>query len=163
MKKIVIVIILLSGIIILISKTIFFPYISNFVGWYGYKVWENRSKTTSIEKSKQRKVFVKELNYEIIYSGNKKFYFKPYLERGFKVSNKSIEDTRIITDTKYPYNISFDRNLEQSIAIYYKKEDEKKLDSFDGYWGYLKQPYFKDTLHLKIDGLKNHSGIIKIW
>ncbi|SDM14706.1 hypothetical protein [Chryseobacterium taihuense] len=125
MKK-VIVIILLLGIIILIFKTIFFPYISNFVGWYGYRVWENRSGSSSINESKQRKVFVKELNYEIIYSGDKKaFHFKPFLERGFKVSNKSIEDTRIITDTKYPYNISFDRNLEQSIAIYYKKEDEK--------------------------------------
>lgn len=162
MKKIILIIIIFT-ILIIIFKTVIFPSISNYVGWYGYKVWENRSKTTSIEESKQRKTFVKQLNFQIIYSGDKKFYFKPYLERGFKVSTKSMKDTRIITDTKYPYNISFDRNLEQSIAIYYKKEDEKKLDSFDGYWGYLKHPYLKDTLYLKIDGENNHSGIIKIW
>lgn len=156
--------ILLLGILILLFVTVIFPRISNFVGWYGYKVWENRSKTTSIKESQERKVFVRELHYEIIYSGDKKaFHFKPYLERGFKVSNQSIKDTRIITDTKFPYNISFERNLKDKIAVHYEKEDEKKLDSFDGYWGYLKQPHVKDTLHLKIEGENNHNGVIKIW
>ncbi|KFF25294.1 hypothetical protein [Chryseobacterium vrystaatense] len=163
MKKSIVTIFFLLVVIFVLSMMVF-PYISNFVGWNGYQVWKNRSKTESIKESKRRKVFVRELNYKIIDSGDSKgFYFKPYLERGYKVSNKSINDTRIIKDTRYPYNISFDRNLKNGIAIYYKKEDEKKLDSFDGYWGYLKQPYIKDTLHLKIDGENNYHGIIKIW
>lgn len=163
MKKPVTIILALI-IIILMYYMILKPYISNYVGWYGYKVWENRIKTEKIEESKQRKVFVKELNYKIEYSGNmQRFYFIPYLEKGFKVSNKSIKDTRIIAKTKYPYNICFERNLKDSIAIYYKKEDEKKLDSFDGYWGYLKRPYLKDTLYLQMDGEDNNTGTIKIW
>lgn len=157
-------IILALIIIILMYHMILKPYISNYVGWYGYKVWENRSGTETIKESKERKVFVKELQYHIEYSGDlKKLHFIPYVEKGFKVSNKSIKDTRILTKTRYPYNICFERNLKDSIAIYYKKQDEKKLDSFDGYWGYLKEPYLKDTVYLQIDGVNNNKGIIKIW
>lgn len=157
-------IIFLLIIVIVILVTQLFPHISNFVGWYGYKVWKNRSKTESIEESKNRKVFVRELNYKVTYSGNLNgFHFKPYLEKGFRVSNKSMKDTHIINNTNFPYNISFERNKKDSIAIYYRKEDEKKLDSFDGYWGYLKKNYLKDTLYLKIDGENNHHGVIKIW
>ncbi|SMP21092.1 hypothetical protein [Chryseobacterium profundimaris] len=150
--------------LILIYYIILKPYISNYVGWYGYKVWENRSKTETIKESKERKVFVKELQYQIEYSGDiKNFHFIPYIEKGFKISDKSIKDTRIITGTNFPYNICFERNLKDSIAIYYKKQDEKKLDSFDGYWGYLKSPYLKDSLYLQIDGESNNEGVIKIW
>jgi hypothetical protein len=67
MKKPVSIILLIT--LILIYYIIFKPYISNYVGWYGYKVWEKRSKTERITDSKKRKVFVKELKYHIEYSG----------------------------------------------------------------------------------------------
>ncbi|MBL1220591.1 hypothetical protein JET18_07060 [Chryseobacterium sp. L7] len=162
MKRVIGIIVLLA-ILIFVFSTILFPYVSNFVGWNGYKMWEDRIRTDKIEESKKRKVFVKELNYRIIGSTNLKgFYFKPYLEKGFKVSNKSFNDTRIIKNTNNPYNICYERGLKDSIAIYFKKADEKKLDSFDGVWGYSRTPHLKDTLSLEIVSKKYH-GIIKIW
>jgi len=159
-----IVIILLLGIFIIIFFKGIFPNISNFVGWNGYKMWENRSKTNTIVDSKKRKVFVKELNYKILDSTNLgEFHFKPYLERGYRVGRYSYHETKIITNTDYPYNICFERNLKNSIAVYYSDNSKKKLDSFDGYWGYLKNPYIKDTLYLILDGEKIDQKRIKIW
>lgn len=161
--------ILLSIIFLGIIFYYFFGVVSSSIGWYGYGKWKYRVGTTSILESKKRNVFVKELNYKIIDSSNlKNFYFKPYIEKGFKYGFNSSKETRIINSSTYPYNISYERNLNDSIAIYYKKGDEKKLDSLNGVWGYLKQPYIKDTLTLELNGAndikgKPKKGIIKIW
>jgi len=141
-----------------------FGVFSSSVGWYGYQKWKYRMLTSDMEKAKQRKVFVKELNYKIVDSANLKgFYFKPYIEKGFKYGYHSMEDTRIDTYTKYPYNLSYERNKKDSIVLNIFPEDKKKLDSSDVFWGYLKQPYLKDTIRIEIEGMGKQKGIIKIW
>lgn len=158
MKKIIV-----SAIIILIIF-LALPYISSSVGWYGYGKWKYRGRTSSIKDSKSRKVFVKELNYKIIDSANfKNFQFKPYLERGFSYGKHSMEDTRIWSNSNFSYNISYERNLKDSIVLYFIQESIEKLDSSDVVWGYSKTPYLKDTLTLTIEGANNHYGSIKIW
>ncbi|MEG0928955.1 hypothetical protein [Chryseobacterium sp.] len=141
-----------------------FGIFSSSVGWYGYQKWKYRGGTNTISESKQRKVFVKELNYKIVDSTNlKSFYFKPYIEKGFRYGYHSMEETRIDTYTKYPYNLSYERNKKDSIVLNIFSEDKKKLDSSDVVWGYLKQSYLKDTIRIKIEGMENQKGIIKVW
>lgn len=141
-----------------------FGIFSSAVGWYGYQKWKYRVDTGDIEKSKQRKVFVKDLNYKIIDSSNLKgFHFRPYIEKGFRYGYHSMEETRIDTYTKYPYNLIYDRNKEDSIVLNIFPEDKEKMDSSDVVWGYLKQPYLKDTVRIKIEGMGKQKGIIKVW
>ncbi|RLJ31866.1 hypothetical protein CLU97_1307 [Chryseobacterium sp. 7] len=162
MKKDIIVFI---GIVILCTILYYaFGVFSSSVGWYGYQKWKYRGGTTTIKEAKQRKVFVKELEYKIIDSANLKgFHFKPYIEKGFRYGYHSMEETRIDNYSKYPYNLSYERNKKDSISLDIFLEDKKKLDSADVVWGYLKQPYLKDTIRIKIEGAGNQKGIIKIW
>lgn len=139
-------------------------YFSSFVGWYGYQKWKYRIGTGKIADSKQRKVFVKELNYTIVDSANLKgFYFKPYIEKGFRYGYHSMDETRIDHFTDYSYNLTYDRNKEDAITLDIYEEDKKKLDSSDVVWGYLKNPYLKDTIRIKIEGSGKQKGTIKIW
>lgn len=146
-----------------------FGVFSSSVGWYGYRKWEHRIGSTSIQESKRRKVFVKELNFMIIDSNNLKgFDFKPYIERGFKYGKHSMNETVIERQSNYPYNLSYERNKNDSIALDIFIEDKKKLDSSDVNWGFLKNPYLKDTIRIQIIGAKDSrgrkkNGIIKIW
>jgi hypothetical protein len=160
-----------KGVIIFIFIFIFgvilyyaFGFFSSSVGWYGYQKWKYRHGTSTIEKSKQRKVFVKELNYKIVDSANLKgFYFKPYIEKGFRYGYHSMEETRIDNFTKYPYNLSYERNKQDSIVLNIFPEDKIKLDSSDVIWGYLKQPFLNDTIRIEIEGAGNQKGLIKVW
>lgn len=152
--------------IIISSAILYYAYgvFSSSVGWYGYQKWKYRGGTTTIKESKQRKVFMKELNYKIVDSANLKgFYFKPYIEKGFRYGYHSMEDTRIDSFSQYPYNLSYERNIKDSIVLNIFPEDKKKIDSSDVVWGYLKQPYLKDTIRIKIEGAGKQKGIIKIW
>jgi len=156
---------ILTGIIILgIFLYYSFGVFSSSVGWYGYQKWKYRVGTNAISESKQRKVFVKELNYKIVDSANLKgFYFKPYIEKGFRYGYHSMEQTRVDTYTKYLYNLSYERNQKDSIVLNIFPEDKVKLDSSDVVWGYLKQPFLKDTIRIEIEGRGKQKGIIKIW
>lgn len=162
MKKVVFIFI---GIILLgVFLYYAFGVFSSAVGWYGYQKWKYRGGTTTIKESKQRKVFVKELNYKIVDSANLKgFYFKPYIEKGFRYGYHSMEDTRIDNFSYYPYNLSYERNIKDSIVLNIFPEDKKKLDSSDIVWGYLKKSSLQDTIRIEIEGMGKQKGIIKVW
>ncbi len=152
--------------IVLFSILLYYAFgiFSSSVGWYGYQKWKYRGGTTTIIESKQRKVFVKKLEYKIVDSANLKgFYFKPYIEKGFRYGYHSMEETRIDQYTKYPYNLSYERSKNNSISLDIFPEDMKKIDSCEVVWGYLKQPYLQDTIRFKINGAGNEKGIIKVW
>ena len=48
-------------VLILIIAFYAFGYFSSFIGWYGYKKWEYRKHSISINESIKRGVFVKKL------------------------------------------------------------------------------------------------------
>lgn len=151
---------------ILIGISLFF-LANSYFGWYGYQKWKNRIGTISINESKKRGVFEKELNYEIIDSQNlHNFKFKPYFEKGFKVGMYTSEETNPVKYSKYPFNLSFDRNKNDSIYLNILNKD--RSDSSDVVWTYFKNPKLKDTIIIKIDAPKNKkgkhiSGTIKVW
>lgn len=145
---------------------VIYAYSSSFIGWYGYRKWRYRIATGNIIESKERGVFIKELNYKIVDSANlnlKGFYFKPFIERGFRYGYHSSEETRIDNYTKYPYNFIYERNMKDSLVLTILEEDRKKLDSSNIFRGYLKQPYLKDTIRFEIEGSTDKKGLIKVW
>ncbi|MGE8513611.1 MAG: hypothetical protein ACN6N7_12970 [Chryseobacterium culicis] len=155
---------IIGTISILFFVYIFLPFASNYIGWYGYSKWKYRIGTDRIQESKNRHIFVKYLNYKIIDSaGFKNFRFIPYLEKGFKFGKHSSEETQIIQNSFYPYNICYERNLKDSIVLRFTEDSVKKLDSSDVAWGYSKTPYLKDTLTMIIEGPRQRTGLIKIW
>lgn len=74
-----------------------------YTGWYGYEYWKYRIHSLNIDESKERNVFVKELNYKIDEpSLIENFYIKPYIEKGFKCGINDENETHIIKNSKYP-------------------------------------------------------------
>jgi hypothetical protein len=62
-------------------------------------------------------------------------------------------ETVIDKYTKFPYNLSYERNKNDSIAL--DIVNKEKLDSSNVVWGYLKNPSLKDTIIIKIEGAKD--------
>jgi hypothetical protein len=153
---------LIAIIFIIISFYFFVGYISSYFGWYGYKKWEHRNGTTSIQESKKRGVFVRNLNYTVDFSDSL-YDFIPYIERGFKYGLHSSTITETITQTKYPYQLAFNNRPTDKITISIKKEDLLKFDSSNANWGYLKSDVLPDTIILTVNGYGMKSGIIKVW
>lgn len=150
-----------------ISGILLYSLLNVYAGWYGYKPWKYRVGSSQIKESKERGVFVRELNYKIKDSQNlSNFKFIPYFEKGFKYGFHTSEETNLLKFSKYPYNLSFDRNKNDSIFL--DIQNMENADSANAVWTYYREPKLKDTLTVIIDGAKNRKGFeikgtIKIW
>lgn len=153
----------LISVLSIVTLYVLYVVLNLYTGWYGYEYWKYRSGTITIADSKKRKVFVKNLNYKITDSSNLKgFYFRPYIEKGFKYGIDGEDKTFLLKNSEYPYNLCYERGLRDSVAIYIKKGYENNIDSMDAVWGYLKKPNLRDTVYLEISS-KHHKGTIKVW
>jgi hypothetical protein len=139
-----------------------FGYVNSYFGWYGYKKWLYRKQSDSIEDSKRRGVFVKELHFKVDSFQRNMDWFKPYLERGFRWGHESSQETDLLI-TDYPYQIAFENNVKESIYPHYREDQFVQFDSFNVNRGYFKAPHLKDTMVLVLGGEGIHSGTIKIW
>lgn len=154
-------------VIIPISLFLLWWAMNAYGGWYGYQKWKYRGGTTTISESKSRKVFVKTLHCKIVEAENlHDFKFTPYFERGFKFGLHTSEETNIVKNSQFPFNLSYDRNKKDSVAL--KILNIEKVDSSDGVWAYFKNPHMSDTIVIEIDGARNRkgkfiSGKIKVW
>lgn len=138
-------------------------YLSNYIGWNGYRKWEHRVATDSKEESEKRGVFIKELSFKIDSFSGDPFEFKPYIEKGFRFSKKSSEETIPITGSQFPFQLSFNSRPTKQLNILIRDDQLTKFDSSDASWGYLKEPALHDTIILIIGGENIKSGIIKVW
>lgn len=146
---------------------ILFWMLQAYGGWYGYQKWKYRGGTSSIAESKRRNVFVKTLHYKNVEAENlHDFKFTPYLEKGFKFELHTSEETNIVMNSQFPFNLSYERNKKDSIAL--NILNMEKADSSDVVWAYYKKPKLNDTIIIEIDGAENKngkfiSGKIKVW
>ncbi len=138
-------------------------YVSSYIGWYGYNKGTYRVATSDIHESKERGVFVKELNFSVDSFSGSLGNFIPYIEKGFRYGKHSSKVTDSLVNTNYPYQLSFAYRPTYELTITIKKEDLVKFDSSNNVWGYLKSPYLKDTITLEIRGENIRNGIIKVW
>jgi hypothetical protein len=138
-------------------------YASSFVGWYGYQKWKYRVHTKSIADAKRRKVFVQALHYKVDSFSGSLGDFAPYIEKGFKYGYHSSEDTRALTNTQFPYQLSFNYRPTKDITVTIRHEDLKKFDSANSSWGFLRKPALNDTIILQIRGKDIRTGTIKVW
>lgn len=153
------------SIVIIICAAIFLAigYLSSYIGWYGYRKWEHRSASTSLQESINRGVFVKELNFKIDSFSGPSFDFKPFIERGFRFGKDSAGETVPIAGSQFPYQLSFNYRPIQQIGVTIRKDQLSKFDSSNAVWGYLKLPMLPDTIILDIKGENIKSGLIKVW
>lgn len=154
---------MLIAIIIFSTVYLSLGYLSSYIGWYGYKKWKYRVATTSIEDSKKRGVFVKELKFSVDSFSGPIGDLQPYIEKGFKYGLHSSEKTVPLTGSNYPYQLSFNFNSSAKMGLLIKESELKKFDSFDMTNGYLKNPELKDTIIIDIAGENIHSGVIKVY
>ncbi len=92
------------GSIVLVVGYYILGFASSYIGWYGYKKWKYRVGTSSIEESRKRGVFEKELNFQVDSFAGSLGDFKPYIERGFRYGNHSSKETVPIANSLYPYD-----------------------------------------------------------
>ncbi len=151
------------AIMVIVAGYFALGYLSSYVGWYGYKKWQYRVATTSIEDSKKRGVFVKELKFTVDSFSGSIGDFRPYIEKGFKYGHHSSEKTESLTGSNYPYQLSFNFNSSSKMGLLIRESELKKFDSFSMTKGYLKIPSLSDSIIVDIIGENIHSGIIKIY
>ena len=134
---------------ILFVAILFFSvnYIFSFIISHWDDQWKYRTGTTDINEAKQRGVFVKELNYEIDSFPDTLSNFKPYIEKGFKYKRHSYKETVPLTETGFPYQLSFNYKPNQNLTIFIRKSELNKFDSSNSSWGYLKKPDFLTRLY----------------
>jgi hypothetical protein len=160
MKKPLLILLIISLVIILAYVGL--KYLSNAIGWYGYKKWEHRIHSTSIAESKKRGVFVKSLNYRIEGMPDT-LNFEVYIEKGFRYGHHTSDETVPVTDSKFPYQLSFNNRPTIELTISISENDLAKFDSANLNWGFLKAPALRDTILLWINGYKVEPAQIKVW
>lgn len=132
----------------------------------------NERKVTFGDKewSKNRKVFIKDLNY---ISSIELKHFNVYIEKGFWFNPWDRDKSVFNKNTNYPYQISFSKGdtiIAKPYSVF-KILNIKKFDSIDNELlddtcVYLKNAKLQDTLLLKIikfDGKRDSIGYVKIW
>lgn len=151
-------------VIILLAVVLFaLGYLNSYFGWYGYEKWKYRVSTGSIEESKRRGVFVKELHFEIDSFAGKIENLHAYIEKGFHYGHESEYQTAPLLGSKYPYQLSFNFQETSKLRIYITEEELNKFDSSNVNRGYLKSPDIKDTIRFYLAGENQSSGVIKVW
>lgn len=138
-------------------------YLSSYVGWYGYEKWKHRVATSNIDDSKRRGVFERELQFQVDSFDGTLGDFRPYIEKGFRYGRHTSEETIPITDSDYPYQLSFDYLRRAEFGVFIREDQLSKFDSANVVWGYLATPHLPDTVILTIVGENAHSGQIKVW
>jgi hypothetical protein len=156
-------IVLLSIAIVFIAGLFALGYLNSYFGWYGYEKWKYRVSTGSIEESKRRGVFVRELHFEIDSFPGTIENFHAYIEKGFHYGHQSEDQTTPLLGSKYPYQLSFNFQETSKLRIYITEAELSKFDSSNINRGYLKSPDIKDTIRFYLIGGNKSSGIIKVW
>lgn len=137
---------------------------SSYLGWYGYEKWMYRVGSDSIEEAKQRGVFVKELNFQVEGYSGELHGFTPFIEKGYRYGYHISEETVPLTNSNYPYQLSFQYKRNKGFGVLVIKDDLNKFDSSGAVWGYLKEPNLTDTITLEIGGEGISRGArIKVW
>ena len=124
--------------------------------------WKERVATRDIHDAKRRGVFVKELQYRIDDFPDT-LDFHPYIEKGFHYAKGSDEQTVIMENTQYPYQLSYNVFPQNQISITIEQLNLQKFDSANASWGYLKAPRLNDTVTLEIYTPQHQGGTIKVW
>ena len=136
---------------------------SSFLGWYGYKKWQYRVGTPDMKKSKERGVFIKELHFEIDSFAGKIDDFHAYIEKGFRCGQQSEDETVLLTNTNYPYQVSFGYKRGTNFGILLKPGQEKKFDSCNSTQVFLRYPNLRDTIIVDVFGVAKDEVTMKIW
>ena len=130
--------------------------------WRTSTRWKERVATRDIDDAKRRGVFIKELHYRIDNFADT-LDFHPFIEKGFHYGKGSYEETVIMENTQYPYQLSYNVFPKKQTYIFIEKQDLQKFDSTDGTWGYLKAPRLTDTVTLEIRARHMEGGKIRVW
>jgi hypothetical protein len=161
MSKIIKLLIFLS--ILLALLYLLLGYASSYIGWYGYKKWENRVSSGSIEESKRRGVFVKELSFQADSSYIDLDSFRPFIEEGFKYGKHTSESTVHLINTSFPYQLKFNFRPNDSATILIREDQLIKFDSSNAVWGFMKEKHLPDTVILTVRGNNIKPSSIKVW
>ncbi|WP_281228731.1 hypothetical protein [Flavobacterium aquiphilum] len=137
---------------------------NSYFGWYGYEKWKYRRVTFGNKiESVKRKVFIKDLEF---YSSIDIDSFHIFIERGYKYGYHSAKDTRLLTNNRYPYQLSY-KFLDSVNMISYEILNKSRYDSTDNVTVFLKKPYLKDTLKIGIYKYSSKKwdsiGYLKVW
>lgn len=142
-------------------------FVNSYFGWYGYQQWKYRRESDGDKaESVKRKAFISDLNYK---SNLDLTYFSAFIEKGYRCDYHSIDDTRFINDTKYPYQVSL-KKFDSIVNGVFTVVNPERFDSINNEilntCIYLNKPYIKDTIVIKIskfDRSNDSIGYIKIW
>jgi len=140
-------------------------FVLDFIIGAGYdeQHWTYRKGSRSSNESIERGVFVKSLNFKIDSFSGRTFQFEVFIEKAFTHGYKSAKETLLITNTDFPFTLSFNSRPMQEIGVYIRESDLSKFDSCDAVWGFLKHPELQDTITLEILGEGIKSGVIIVW
>lgn len=152
-----------TGLLVLVLIYYAIGYFSSYIGWNGYEKWKDRKASQSISESIKRGVFVKKLNFKFEDYQGPAFKFEAFIEKGYRWGYDSSEQTVPLSDSKFPYQLSFKYNPINEAGLRIREDQLKKFDSSNSTRGYLRRPELPDTIILKILGDSLNSGVVKVW
>lgn len=154
------------SVFIIVLFTIMFC-VNKYFGWYAYEKYDLRRYSSCMVESKNRKVFIKKLNYSVSPDSINFDNLNFYIEKGYKWGKHSSTQTNIIKNTNYLYQISFKiKNNEYQLNF----SNIIDCDSCVINTYFLKERYLNDTLEIDVFKQKKTQiinfdsvGKIKIW
>ena len=97
-------------ILILAILSLLILFLSSAIGWYGYSKWKyRRSSDGNKNESISRKVFIRDLEYS---SSVKLDTFNIYIEKGYKYGYHSYNETRLLKNDMFPYQICYNIKID---------------------------------------------------
>jgi hypothetical protein len=139
-------------------------YFLSTIGWWGYEKWKPRRSTFgNIKESVDRKVFIRKMNYT---SSLELKNFNVYIERGFRYGYFSSEQTRLLKNDKFPFQLCYNQIEIDTINNYsFESNINTPYDSISVL--FLKNPKLEKEYVIKISKLVSKKwdsiGYIKVW
>ncbi|TSE08127.1 hypothetical protein [Aquimarina algiphila] len=158
--------IIIVSIIILIVAIIGLGYFNSYIGYHGYNKDTYRRFSETIKESKERKVFIKKLNYNT--KADNVEILDVFIEKGYRWGNSSDETAKLEQDDSLARNTP---ELPFQVVVSFKKDQKNgKLSVFSGgeYNKYspfipIDSDILKDTVSFNLILENKHVGKVKAW
>ncbi|WP_109434968.1 MULTISPECIES: hypothetical protein [Aquimarina] len=158
--------IIIVSIIILIVAIIGLGYFNSYIGYHGYNKDSYRRFSKTVRESKERKVFIKKLNYKA--NTDSVEILNVFIEKGYRWRNSSDEIVKLEKDDSLVRNTP---KLPFQVVVSFKKDQKfGKLSVFSGekYNKYspfipIERNVLTDTVSFNLILENRNVGKVKAW
>ena len=153
---------LIAG-LVYFGAILFFSVINLYTKWFGKKRYLERHFSQSVEDSKSRGVFVRELKYQVEGYDSSLNSLTYFLETAYRTGKRNEVETIPFTSTSYPYEIGGNFPYRDTLNLHLSERSDQVVDSNSGSRVFLKNDGKIDTVYYDIRIKGVDAGTVKVW